>query len=536
MRIMRKLFLPVISIIIVFSISGGSCKSRVEKRAAKLRAEHLHSIINQHSNLRFDSTILISFYKTYPELGKYRDEVAEVYRQHKYNHIWYDAHGIVEFGYTLYNKARELNLEGVSTRFPYQEKLNGVFNYDRKNALSRTETELMLTNLYLFYTEKVYKGLGDSATTAIGWLLPRKQVSYAQLLDSVMTDPKVLNSDDSVLYNQYYKLRDVLKRYREIEKKGGWSVIDINPAVKSYKRGDTAKAILQIRERLFITGELSQNNKSHRYDHELVEAVKKFKLHNGNNPKEIILPEHIREMNVPVDERIKKIILNMERCRWIPPEFSREKVYIVVNIPAFRLNMFRDGEIELESPVIVGDSMKKTVIFSGMMNQIVFCPYWNVPESIIEEEVKPGMEKNKNYLKVHNMEWNKGQVRQKPGKNNSLGLVKFIFPNSDDIYMHDTPAKSLFSKESRAFSHGCIRVGKPRALAIAVLKDDPAWTPKKIDAAMHAGKEYPYKLKNKIPVYLGYLTAWVDLQGEINFYEDIYQMDGRLAELLAVEK
>jgi murein L,D-transpeptidase YcbB/YkuD len=533
---MRKVCLPFIAIIIVFSLACGSCKPKADKHAGKPRREFLWGIFNHHSNLPFDSTVLISFYHSYPALNKYRNEVAEVYRQHRYTHIWYDKQGIVEFGYTLYNKARELNIEGVSSKFPYQAKIDGVFENERKNTLSKTETELMLTNLYLFYTEKVYKGLGDSTSTALGWLLPRKQVSYAHLLDSVMSDPQVLNSDDSVLFSQYYKLRDVLKRYREIEKKGGWKTIDLNPGVKAYRPRDTAKAILQIRERLFITRELKQDNNSNRYDPELVEAVKKFKLHNGNNLKEIILPELIREMNVPVGERIKTIIVNMERCRWISPGLSSNPEYIMVNIPAFKLDLIRNGKIELESPVIVGDSMTKTVIFSGVMNQIVFSPYWNVPESIIEDEVKPGMAKNKNYLKMHHMEWNKGRVRQKPGKNNSLGLVKFIFPNTDDIYMHDTPAKSLFSKERRAFSHGCIRVGKPRALAIAVLKDDPEWTPKKIDAAMHGGKEMPYRLKTKIPVYIGYLTAWVDMQGEINFYKDIYQKDGRLAQLLAGEK
>jgi len=180
----------------------------------------------------------------------------------------------------------------------------------------------------------------------------------------------------------------------------------------------------------------------------------------------------------------------------------------------------------------VGNKMTKTVIFTGMMSHIVFSPYWNLPQSIINKEVKPGMAKNKNYLEKHNMEWNNGQVRQKPGKNNSLGLVKFIFPNADDIYMHDTPGKSLFANERRAFSHGCIRVGKPRDLAIEILKDDPNWTPAKIDVAMHAGKESTYVLKNKIPVYIGYLTAWVDQQGVINFYDDIYQLDERLTELL----
>ena len=146
------------------------------------------------------------------------------------------------------------------------------------------------------------------------------------------------------------------------------------------------------------------------------------------------------------------------------------------------------------------------------------------------------MAKHKNYLETNNMEWNNGQVRQKPGKNNSLGLIKFIFPNADNIYMHDTPAKSIFADESRAFSHGCIRVEKPRDLAVEILKDDPNWTPEKINAAMHAGKESTYPLKSKIPVYIGYFTTWVDDRGEIDFYNDIYGLDERLAKLLIDEK
>ena len=225
-------------------------------------------------------------------------------------------------------------------------------------------------------------------------------------------------------------------------------------------------------------------------------------------------------------------MVNMERCRWIAPEIVKANEFIVVNIPSYKVNLFRDGKSEFESPVVVGAVMTKTVIFSGNMSYIVFSPYWNIPQSIINKDIKPGMRKNPNYLASHNMEWNNGQVRQKPGKNNSLGLIKFIFPNSNNIYLHDTPSKSLFERDNRAFSHGCIRVGKPKDFAIAILKGDPNWTPAKIDKAMNAGKESSYSLKRKIPVHIGYFTAWVNVEGEINFYEDVYDRDGRLANLL----
>ncbi|MFM2367720.1 MAG: hypothetical protein RL619_10, partial [Bacteroidota bacterium] len=144
----------------------------------------------------------------------------------------------------------------------------------------------------------------------------------------------------------------------------------------------------------------------------------------------------------------------------------------------------------------------------------------------------PAIEKNPNYLAEHDMEWKDDYVRQKPGPENSLGLVKFLFPNSNAIYLHDTPAKSLFSQEDRAFSHGCIRVAKPKELAAMIMKDDKNWNPEKIEAAMNSGDEYWYTLKNKIPVYIGYFTAWVDTDGVVHFYEDVYDRDETLARLL----
>jgi murein L,D-transpeptidase YcbB/YkuD len=222
----------------------------------------------------------------------------------------------------------------------------------------------------------------------------------------------------------------------------------------------------------------------------------------------------------------------MERWRWISPEIANAREYIFVNIPSYTLILNRDGKRAFESPVVVGKTMSKTVVFSGNMSFVVFSPYWNVPPSILNNEILPGIKKDKNYLAKHNMEWNNGQVRQKPGKNNSLGRVKFIFPNSNNIYLHDTPLKSLFGRDSRASSHGCVRVGKPRDLAIEVLKNDPEWTPEKIDAAMNAGTEKWVTLKSKIPVHIGYFTAWVNELGEIYFYEDIYNRDDQLFEIL----
>jgi murein L,D-transpeptidase YcbB/YkuD len=527
---MSKLFLAI-ALIAVFCIAE-SCKPQKRVSNVDHLPTDLKGSMNYRSNFPFDSTAIAPFFKSYPELAGYENNVLSIYRKNKYNHIWFDRNGVIEFANSVYSKVQDLDAEGVSSKFPYQDKLEGIFKDEIENTLNETNTEIMLSCMFLFYAQKVYKGVDDKTSTALEWLLPRKQISYSELLDSVMLNPKLLNRDERVLFRQYYKLRDVLQKYREIEKRGGWNPIVLDPKFKSFRPGDTAKAILQIRERLFVTGELKQNNQSGMYDSELREAVKKYQLLNGSKPDSRISKDLVAKMNVPVGDRIKKIIVNMERFRWISPEVIHSDELIFVNIPSFNLMFFRNGKSEFESPVVVGKTMSKTVIFSGKMSYIVFSPYWNLPQSIIKKEVKPGLAKNPNYLEQHNMEWNNGQVRQKPGKKNSLGLVKFMFPNSNDIYLHDTPSKNLFERESRVFSHGCIRVGKPRDLALEILKDDPNWTPAKVDAAMNSGKETSYSLKNKIPVYIGYFTALVNEQGEINFYQDVYDRDDRLAKII----
>jgi len=162
----------------------------------------------------------------------------------------------------------------------------------------------------------------------------------------------------------------------------------------------------------------------------------------------------------------------------------------------------------------------------------VLSPYWNVPQSIVQKEIVPGMRRNKNYLASHNMEWNNGKVRQKPGPKNSLGLVKFLFPNSYNIYLHDTPSKSLFNEDKRAFSHGCIRVSEPRRLAEYLLRNNPAWPKEKIWEGMNSGNEQFITLEPTVPVYVVYFTAFVDHNGKLNFREDIYKRDEKLASML----
>jgi hypothetical protein len=427
----------------------------------------------------------------------------------------------------LYLNARGNNadIEGKSTTGLFRVSIRSYYHKDEANR----QLTIIRSNMYpsawlLVKDETFFKVTPVTKNLAQGTLVQPNRVTFTSPPDSVISKSQMPVINNNILFSQYYKLGEILKQYREIEKNGRWNPIDIDPEMKSYKPGDTANAIHQIRERLYTTGDLKQNNESCCYDPDLAEAVRKYKIRNALHPSELILPVDILEMNVPIGELIKKIIRNMERYRSIYPEFAEAKKFIMVNIPAFDLHFIRNGKTELQSPVIVGEYVSKTLIFSSMLSSIEFNPYWNVPQSIIDKEIRPGMAKNKNFLKDHNMEWDQGQLRQKPGKGNSLGLVKFIFPNSENIYMHDTPVKSLFEKENRAFSHGCIRVGKSRELAIAILKDD-GWMPEQIDRAMNSGKESIHVLKNKIPIHIGYFTAWVDDEGMLYFYDDIYHLD-----------
>ena len=174
------------------------------------------------------------------------------------------------------------------------------------------------------------------------------------------------------------------------------------------------------------------------------------------------------------------------------------------------------------------------MMFNGDLNQVVFCPYWNVPSSIVKKEILPEMEKHSDYLATQDMEITGEEdgapaVRQKPGPKNALGKVKFLFPNSFNIYLHDTPVKSLFEKDKRAYSHGCIRVREPEKLAQYVLRNQPEWTPEKIEEAMNSNEQKFVKVKDPIPVLITYYTAWVDDNGQLNFREDIYRHDSDLA-------
>jgi len=491
-----------------------------------------NSVLDNPTSLTFDSTLVAPFFKNHPELKKYSADVKLLYKKQHYNYIWYDQEGTKEVADVLYNKIINLDDEGLPSKIPYRNELEAIFEDDTDTQKPNVTSELLISSLYFFYAKKVYKGIDIEKSKELGWYLPRKKMSLVSYLDSIVANPSLFNKDEKEVLGQYYRLRESLKKYRNLEKKENKTPIVLDSGTQKLIPKDSAQVIAQIRARLFLLGDLESDSKSLIYDEELVTGVLKYKKRNGLDYTTTISESNLKHLSVPLANRIKTIVVNMERCRWISKTFTNTDAFIFINIPSYELRYFKNGKTILESKVVVGKAMNKTVVFSADMKYIVFNPYWNVPKNILKKEILPAIAKNPNYMKDNDMEWHQGAVRQKPGRKNALGQVKFLFPNSNSIYLHDTPSKGLFDQEKRAFSHGCIRIEKRKELLHLLLKDDKNWSPEKIEATLSEGKEKWYTLENKIPVFIGYFTAWTDRQGVIHFYEDVYKRDERLATML----
>jgi murein L,D-transpeptidase YcbB/YkuD len=324
------------------------------------------------------------------------------------------------------------------------------------------------------------------------------------------------------------------------------------------KPGDSYPGLPLLAKRLALLGDFPQEHGSigEIYQSDLVDAVKHFQLRHGLEPNGLLDAATVKELNTPLSRRITQLQLTMERLRWLPHEFDRPP--IVVNIPEFRLHANNEeNHWVLSMKVVVGGAYEhQTPIFTSVIRAVIFRPYWDVPLSILEADLIPHLEKNPHYFAENSYEIvdKKGavvsegvvdepakeklrsgdlRVRQKPGPQNSLGLVKFDIPSPYDVYMHGTPATELFSKSRRDFSHGCIRVEDPVTLARWVLRDQPAWTEEKIQAAMNGEETVQVKLDKPIPVLILYSTAVVMEDGEVRFFNDIYGQDAALEKTLA---
>lgn len=330
-----------------------------------------------------------------------------------------------------------------------------------------------------------------------------------------------------------------------MQKKGGFPKIVTVKRVLSIPESDSC--LLAVKQYLFLTGDLKTNDKTIVFSDQLAKAVAGFQHRMGLVENGKLNTQTITELNKPIDFRIKQMMINLERLRWVPVKMEKE--YLLVNIPEYRLHIIEDDKLIWTTNVVVGKDVKQTTVFRGNISKIMLNPYWNIPNSIIKKEIIPDIKKNPNYLADNNMEvlsgnkvvnpstidWDKYKgnvpfiIRQKPGAKNALGKMKFLFPNSFNIYLHDTPSKELFNASKRAFSHGCIRVETPNKLLMYLLRNDENWNQERVDTILKTDKEFEISIKPTVPVYIVYFTSWVDNKGQLNFRNDIYDLDQQLS-------
>jgi L,D-transpeptidase YcbB len=482
-----------------------------------------------------DSTQLNAFFESYPDVKNYAGQVREFYRKRNYAFAWFDNGRLIEQAGNLSNRVMNLQTDGIYKTIPYQNLLDSLLhgvNVKPNKNQPDTRLELMLTTQYFVFAKLAWGGMNTLASDSAKWYVPRKKVNYNDYLDSLSKSPTRRLSAGEPVYRQYELLRGFLKKYRILDASDQWLPVD---NIDSIKPGDTAASLVKIKTRLFKLEDFRGDTLNHTYDNKLITAVKQFQNRNGLQVNGLLDKATITTMNISLKTRIKQILVNMERSRWLPVRLNAD--YLAVNIPEFQLHVYHADSLLWSCKVVVGQSVHQTTVFYGEIQYVVFSPYWNVPQSIVLKEIIPGLRKDTDYIRIHDMEITGYQgkipiVRQKPGPENSLGLVKFLFPNSYDIYLHDTPMKSLFGENSRAFSHGCIRVFEPVKLADLLLKGNSEWNPEKMDQAMHSGKERYVTLKQKMPVFIAYFTAFTDRNGLLNFRKDIYNLDDHLASMI----
>jgi len=355
----------------------------------------------------------------------------------------------------------------------------------------------------------------------------------------------------------YRQTVGALKTYLKLASESGSELLPVPP--KPVKPGDPYTGVPQLKRLLVLLSDLAATDAivapDLAYTGPLVTAVARFQRRHGLEPNGIIGTQTFEDLNTPVSQRVLQLKLTLERWRWLPHEF--EQPPLVVNIPEFRLYAATEEyRPAFSMNVVVGRSFKhQTPVFTTQLKSVIFRPYWNVPLDIQRDELVPELKKNPHYLRDHSYEVVDAQgtivsddsvsedmerqldsgklaIRQRPGPDNSLGLVKFDMPNSYDVYMHGTPAVHLFSRPRRDFSHGCIRVENPVALAAWVLRDNPGWDTDRILGAMNGDQTFGVSLTKPIPVLILYGTAIVADDGEVDFFDDIYELDADLEKVL----
>ncbi|GAA0878618.1 L,D-transpeptidase family protein [Algoriphagus jejuensis] len=496
------------------------------------------------------------------ELGN-SNLIHKFYANRNFASIWSQKGVLLELAYEMRFEIRQSKFDGLAPQDYHLALVDAYFQTFEANKTAKkanepadlANLELLLTDAFFGLSEDLERGKVDPGSLKGDWEIERKAGSadYMKLLGDAVAANNIRKNLESLYpkFAIYKKGREVLRAMDERAKTDtlDWKPIKLE---KSIKVGDSHTAIPALRERLNYWGYAKEYPLSDPklYDSAMFLGVRAFQLRNGMEPDGVIGKNTALGLNASPTALREKAAVNLERLRWLPDTVQKLEL-ILVNIANYQLDYVNKLDTLLSARVIVGKLYHESPVFTAQMSYIVFSPYWNIPPSIAKKEIIPAVRKNPNYLSQKNMDvvtfsgkqvnpasinWSAKSfpymVRQKPGGSNSLGLVKFMFPNEHNVYIHDTPARSLFRKEDRAMSHGCIRVENPAKLAETLLRSDASWTSERIDMAMHQDSEVIVNLPRKIPVVLLYLTFWADSKGEAHFRQDIYDRDEEVLALL----
>ncbi|MDR7130869.1 murein L,D-transpeptidase YcbB/YkuD [Algoriphagus sp. 4150] len=495
-------------------------------------------------------------------------EIRQFYAGRDYLETWLFNDALSNSGKQLLAQIEDSKYDGLQ---PGDYNLSRIYKLssnpekeDKKfrnlSSDQKVTLELLLTDSFFMLAHDLEKGKVNPSTLDSSWKFEEKEtdVDYASLLEEVANGASVGKTFANLYPSSelYAQGRDAIRELYEILENDTltWDLESVEGAIEV---GEKHAAIPALRKRLIFWGFLKtyEPEDPNLFDSTMIEGLRKYQEANGMNPDGVIGSLVAESLNKSPQNLIDIASVNMERLRWMP-KIDWDQEMVLVNIANYQLDYMDKSDTVFSAKVIVGKEYNESPTFTAPMSYIVFSPYWNIPPSITTSEIIPAIRKNKGYLAEKNMEvvtnagepvnaknvdWSKNgddfpyRVRQKPGGDNSLGLVKFMFPNEYNIYIHDTPARGLFDRESRALSHGCIRIQNPDQFA-KILLNDKSWDEEKIQEAMHQDKEKVVELDRKIPVVLIYMTFWADKSGKANFRSDVYERDQALLEALRTTK
>lgn len=488
-----------------------------------------------------------------------RESVVEFYRSRDHRPAWTDDDEILPRGLGMLEAIGLANTEGLDRERYHFSTAREMAWLLREDAVEDRELDylgsldLLLTESFARLSQDLAAGTIDPEGAGLTWRIERGSADLRPLLDAVLQgeEPRAVLGTIRPGVPYYDRMVRAFGRLRAIEAEGGWGTV---PGGEALEPGDEGPRVGALRARLGAGDDPEEARLAREgartpllFDDDLAAALRHFQTRHTLHEDGTLGPNTVKALNVPVEDRIAALRLNLDRWRWMPTDLGDR--FILVNIAGFELELVQNDSVIEAMSVVVGETANRTPVFQDTLEFMVVNPYWNVPASIATEEILPQARRDPSYLARNRYEVMQdgrpvdpgalshdalasGQlrIRQRPGAGNALGNVKFLFPNGYDIYLHDTPADHLFSQESRAFSHGCIRVERPDDLARVLLDALTDRDPATYDDLRRSDSEQWIPFDDKIPVYILYFTAWVDRDGTIRFHPDIYQRDRSLEE------